>query len=499
MTPGRMLRRSFTVAVILLAIACKKNPPAVPTVPAVPGDRPPAAPHEILEAQRRARPTGTASLPGVTEAMVRAHMGFLASDALNGRGSGTRDEWITATYVAAQMRQWGLEPMGDAGGYVQQIDLAPMEAVSAPVLTADVIRMTHGQGMLVQSLGSPDTISGPLVHYKEGVTAGAGAIFVLPAQPTAAAQRAAAGAAMVISRETPPDRAGWDAAATKMPTSAARAIKLTGPANRRATRVVLAEAAYDQLNGMADGTVVTLTFQTRQGNVTAHSWNAVGKLTGSDPRLTQQVIVLSAHLDHIGARQVAEGQDGINNGADDDASGTVAVMELARALSLGPRPARTIVFALFGSEERGGTGAGFFVDLPVVPLATIVADLQFEMIGRPDPAVPAGTLWLTGYTLSNLGPELAKQGARLVNDPHPDQQFFLRSDNIRFAQRGVVAHTVSSYGLHTDYHRPSDEIGTIDFTHMTQAIQSMLDPIRWFANATFAPKWNDGACPAPCR
>jgi Zn-dependent M28 family amino/carboxypeptidase len=196
---------------------------------------------------------------------------------------------------------------------------------------------------------------------------------------------------------------------------------------------------------------------------------------------------------------VPPGQDGINNGADDDASGTIAVMELARALAHGPRPARTIVFALFGSEESGGHGAGFFVDLPVVPLAEIVLDLQFEMIGRPDPMVAEKTLWLTGYERSNLGAELARLGARLVADPHPSESFFTRSDNIRFARRGIVAHTVSSYGLHTDYHRPSDQIETIDFAHMTESIRSLLEPIRKLADSTFRPAWNPGGCPAPCK
>ena len=134
------------------------------------------------------------------------------------------------------------------------------------------------------------------------------------------------------------------------------------------------------------------------------------------------------------------------------------MLALAEALAFGKRPRRTVVFALFGSEERGGFGAGYFVDLPVVPLSSIAADLQFEMLGRPDKAVPAQSLWLTGYSRSNLGLELAKHGAKLVADPHPDQQFFTRSDNIRFARRGVVAHTVSSYNLHTDYHQPSDEV-----------------------------------------
>ena len=87
----------------------------------------------------------------------------------------------------------------------------------------------------------------------------------------------------------------------------------------------------------------------------------------------------------------------------------------------------------------------------------MVAMVQFEMIGRPDNKVPAKTLWLTGYERSDLGPTLARRGARLVQDPHPDMSFFTRSDNITFARRGVVAHTVSSYGLHKEYHTPADE------------------------------------------
>ena len=117
------------------------------------------------------------------------------------------------------------------------------------------------------------------------------------------------------------------------------------------------------------------------------------------------------------------------------------------------------------------------------------------MIGRPDEKVPPHTLWLTGYERSTLGPELAKQGAKLVQDPHPEQSFFTRSDNIQFARRGVIAHTVSSYGLHKEYHQPSDELKTIDFAHMTDAIQSMLKPILWLANSTYKPDWLPGMKP----
>ena len=204
--------------------------------------------------------------------------------------------------------------------------------------------------------------------------------------------------------------------------------------------------------------------------------------------------MLSAHLDHLGVNEALTG-DKIYNGADDDASGCVAVLEFARVLASGKRPKRTIYFVCFGSEERGGSGSRYFIAHPPVPLEQIVADLTFEMLGRPDAKVAAGTLWLTGFERSTLGPELAKQGASLVGDPHPEQNFFQRSDNYPLALRGVVAHTISSFGLHTDYHRPSDEIGKIDFPFMTRSLNSLVKPIQWFANSDFRPAWLPGKAP----
>jgi Zn-dependent M28 family amino/carboxypeptidase len=204
--------------------------------------------------------------------------------------------------------------------------------------------------------------------------------------------------------------------------------------------------------------------------------------------------MLSAHLDHLGVNEALTG-DKIFNGADDDASGCVAVLELARVLASGKRPKRTIYFVCFGSEERGGFGSQYFIAHPPVPLEQVVADITFEMLGRPDAKVPAGTLWLTGFERSTLGPELARQGASLVADPHPEQNFFRRSDNYPLALRGVIAHTISSFGLHTDYHRVSDEVGKIDFPFMTRSLNSLVKPIQWFANSTFRPAWLPGKAP----
>ena len=96
---------------------------------------------------------------------------------------------------------------------------------------------------------------------------------------------------------------------------------------------------------------------------------------------------------------------------------------------------------------------------------------------------------------SNLGPELAKRGAKLVQDPHPTENFFQRSDNFTLARQGIIAHTVSSFGLHTDYHRASDELRTIDFGHMTKSINSMVKPIAWLINSDFRPNWVEGKRP----
>jgi hypothetical protein len=225
------------------------------------------------------------------------------------------------------------------------------------------------------------------------------------------------------------------------------------------------------------------------------TWNVIGILHGSDPVLGKEAILLSAHMDHLGVRTPING-DSIYNGADDDASGVTAVLELAKVLSKGHKPKRTVVFALFGSEEIGGYGARYFLDHPPVPLNSLVANLEFEMIGRPDTKVAPHTLWLTGYERSDLGPALADHGARLVADPHPDQNFFQRSDNYALAMRGIIAHTVSSYGLHSQYHKPDDDLAHIDFAHMTESIESMVLPVLWLANSNFIPKWNEGMKPA---
>jgi aminopeptidase YwaD len=438
--------------------------------------------------------------PEILERNVRAELGFLASDAMQGRGSATNYERVAAEYVGSMFRQFGLEPGGDADatntrGFVQRVQLETARFISAPNVTAGGKTWQYGKDFLVTGIRVP-RLSGALQIIEGEAVAAKGSIALIRLPENADLQqrqsrvRAArsAQAAAVVLLETEANRRQRETGA-RLPNVSARIV---GEEQTPSFAMLsFRKEAFDELTAFGNGTRIEFAGEI-QADAAAATWNAVGVLRGSDP--SGEAIMLSAHLDHLGTNETLTG-DTIFNGADDDASGCVAVIELARALSAGKQPRRTIYFVCFGSEERGGHGARYFIDHTPVPLEKIVADVQFEMLGRPDAKIPPNTLWLTGYERSTLGAELARQGARLVADPHPEQNFFQRSDNYTLALRGVVAHTVSSFGLHTDYHRVTDDLSKVDFQFMTRSIDSMIAPIRWLANSTFRPAWLPGQQP----
>lgn len=222
--------------------------------------------------------------------------------------------------------------------------------------------------------------------------------------------------------------------------------------------------------------------------------NVVGMIRGSDPALRAEHVLVDAHYDHIGIGVPVNG-DSINNGADDDASGTVAVLEIARQMAAGPRPKRTVIFMATIGEERGLLGTRWYIQHPVLPLAEMVANLEIEMIGRPDSlAGGAGRAWLTGYERSSMGDALAAAGIPIVPDKRLEQQFFQRSDNIAFARAGIPAHTLSSFNLHGDYHRPSDDVDKVDFDHMAAVINAAARAARLLADGP-KPEWKPGGRP----
>jgi hypothetical protein len=224
-------------------------------------------------------------------------------------------------------------------------------------------------------------------------------------------------------------------------------------------------------------------------------YNVIGLIRGTDDSLRGEAVVLGAHFDHLGIGMPVQG-DSIYNGADDDASGVAAVLAAARALAKAPAR-RTVIFLLTSGEESGVLGTQWYLDRPTFPLTSTVADLQVEMIGRPDSlAGGAGKLWLTGYERSTMGERFAAAGLPVVDDPRPEFRFFERSDNIVVAMRGIPAHTLSSFGLHQDYHRPSDEVERIDFAHLAQAAEVIVRATRILADGP-PVSWRPGGRPTP--
>lgn len=460
----------------------------------------------LVPAQTRKRAVRVTSGP-ILEKNIRAELSFLASDALQGRGSGTGYERIAAEYIGSQFRQFGLEPGGDADasggkGFVQRVPLEASKFTEPPALTVTSGNNTHkwqfGRDFLVSFLRAP-RITGELQVIEPSGTPAKGAIVVAKLPATADQQQRQelirkarfAEAVAVLMPESEANRKTREAGDARLPSLPGR-IPGDGRSESQFAVISLRQDALDTIVGLPAGARAEFGAAVEQSDAGA-TWNAVGVLRGSDP--SGEAIMFSAHLDHLGVNDSLTG-DKIFNGADDDASGSVAVMEMARVLAAGRKPRRTIYFICFGSEERGGYGARYFIANSPVPLEKIVADFNFEMLGRPDPKVAPGTLWLTGYERSTLGPELVRQGAALVADPHPEQNFFQRSDNYTLAVRGVIAHTVSSFGLHADYHRPSDDLSKIDFPFMTRSINSLVKPIQWLANTTFRPTWLPGQAPS---
>ncbi len=225
--------------------------------------------------------------------------------------------------------------------------------------------------------------------------------------------------------------------------------------------------------------------------------NVVGVIRGSDPKLKDEYILVDAHYDHLGVRGPGVNGDSIYNGADDDASGVTAVLEIARQINAGPKPKRTIVFAATMGEEVGLLGTNWYIAHPPIPLEQMAANLEIEMIGRPDSlAGGPGRAWLTGYERSNMGETLAAKGIPIVADKRPSENFFQRSDNIAFAMKGIVAHTLSSFNLHKDYHQVTDDITHTDFEHMAGVINAAVAATRILSDGP-KPEWKPGGKPEP--
>ncbi|MCW8832756.1 MAG: M20/M25/M40 family metallo-hydrolase [Colwellia sp.] len=202
--------------------------------------------------------------------------------------------------------------------------------------------------------------------------------------------------------------------------------------------------------------------------------NVVAVLPGNTKK--DEVVLYSAHYDHLGTKENKEGNDVVYNGADDDASGTAAIINLAQHFAKQGGNSRTLMFAAFSAEEIGGFGSRYFSQQ--LDAKTITAMINIEMIGKPS-KFGAGTVWMTGMERSDLGAQLnaalADTTMKIYQDPYPEQDLFYRSDNATLARLGVPAHSFSSTQLDKDehYHQVSDDLASLNLPSMHKVIKAI--------------------------
>jgi Zn-dependent M28 family amino/carboxypeptidase len=220
--------------------------------------------------------------------------------------------------------------------------------------------------------------------------------------------------------------------------------------------------------------------------------NVVALLRGSDPVLRDEYVILSAHLDHVGVGTPVGG-DSIYNGADDNASGTAALLAVAEAMAAsGVRPRRSVVFLHVSGEEKGLLGSRWYSENPTLPLASTVANVNVDMIGANSP----DSVVVIGKTYSTLGP-LADRlqvrhpelGLTLSDDLWPEQRFFYRSDHFNFARKEVPAIFFFT-GVHACYHRPCDEVARLDTDKAARITRMILYLVHEIADDPERPRWD---------
>jgi hypothetical protein len=247
--------------------------------------------------------------------------------------------------------------------------------------------------------------------------------------------------------------------------------------------------------GNGDSWFLEANYTGRRGGASGPVKSVVAVVPGTDPQLKEEYVLVSAHYDHLGERQ-GEG-DQIYNGANDNASGTVGLIEAGAAL-MKTRPRRSVMFVALWGEEKGLRGSRAFVQDPPVPLSQIIANINLEQIGRTDdnegPRVEAASI--TGYDYTTLTDRLIeagkKTGVTIEHHKRNSSMFFMRSDNAAFAAAGIPAHTISTCYIFPDYHRATDHWDKIDASNMTKIVEMVTDGIAITANSKDRPTWVEG-------
>ncbi len=500
-----------------------------------------------LAAQARGRAPATPdpaavsrAVQTITAADVRARISVLADDSMRGRGTPSPELEEVAAWIAAEFRRFGLRPGGDSGTFFQRYVMRRTQLDTTSFVMAEG-RGAHGHWLLgrdaivggVENGTMPEgPVSGPLVLMIGApadtarpfgdLNVRGSLVLHLPTGPVnfpalIGKARDAGVRAWILARNVPSPAFAAQARRALRPDME---LVSTGAARAGLPVFVIRDSSAAQVLGAAGlelGALraggpsvralegVTAAMQVRYTVLgEASAPNVIGVLEGSDPQLRNEYVFYTAHMDHVGAAGMgngcsARGADSICNGADDDASGTAGVVELAQAFAtLQPRPRRSMVFMTVSGEERGLWGSQFYSDHPTLPLENTVADLNIDMVGRYFNNQPGwrDTISVIGKEHSTLG-EVANRVARehpelhmqLVDDMWPSENFYFRSDHYNFARKGVPILFFFN-GTHPDYHQVSDTVDKIDAEKEARVLQMLFYIGLEVANADERPQWN---------
>jgi hypothetical protein len=490
--------------------------------------------------------------PGTTAATIEAsdlrhRIEFLASDSLAGRETGKPGIDLAAEYLAAEARRLGLRPGGDSGTFFQRVPLERKSThatvtVNGPggstTLGADEILPVSGIGGLPAASrfqgGGPLIFGGHLVDEPLGtdeldleqlrdavvivrlnppVGVDANAAPPRLAMATLFSPASPASAVFLVAEET--EEAFWDYAAD---VSMKGAIALESNASSGPTAppfFLISPEAAERLLGtsLADSRrprtgLGSVQYSIEERVEVIEGRNVIAILPGSEPARAGEYVTLGAHYDHVGVG-IPQNGDSIFNGADDNASGTAALLEVAEALAHLPanqRPARSVLFAWVTAEESGLLGSEHFTDNPTVPRESMVAHINLDMVGRnsPDSIFSVGSRRIS-TELGDLVEAVNRRQARpFVFDfeydaPGHPEQIYCRSDHYNYARFGIPILFLTT-GLHDQYHAPTDEAHLIDFDKAARVATLVRDITLDLANAPMRPRVDQPVPPlgTPC-
>ncbi|GJM21613.1 MAG: peptidase [Planctomycetota bacterium] len=425
--------------------------------------------------------------PAMSAAALRAHVDFLASDALQGRRAGSVGEYQAAKYLVGKFRAAGLQPVSESQGWLQDIGVRGHKVGglrAALHSEAGELELVYGQDLRAIQMAP---VSG---RFDIVVATSADDLPTPSSERVLLLAGADPGASWRLATELPQGGEGWAAlllAYGDEPGEAAPLPDFVGSEAGASARFWLRGGALEAVRSKR-ATSLELNVMLDAGRAAS---NVLAVLPAAES--TDEWVVVSAHYDHIGTRPFDATQpdaDLVFNGANDNAAGVAVMLEWARVLGAAEeRPRRNLLFAALTAEEMGLVGSRYLAANCPVPLEKIVAVLNLEMLGEPDPVLEDGAeMFLTGGELSSLRAMLAEV-VPVVDDPRPRLNLFRRSDNYPFAERGVIAHTLSSGGANENYHKVGDEADTLDYEHMERCALSGLKGLQLLLTSDTTPTW----------